>query len=106
MVSRFGIEFTVVSAVDAIREGIVGDMVECGTWKGGSGLAMLLAQRQAFGYVQRKVHFFDSFKGLPKVVPAVDGPAAVKWQAESSHNCKASRKDLEKALAKFGFGVD
>jgi len=54
----------------------VGDVVECGVWRGGMirGLAEVLGERRTY-------HLFDSFEGLP---PAgdLDGQAATDWQAD------------------------
>lgn len=102
MVCRDGVAFTVKQTVAAVHNNIMGDMVECGTWRGGCGLAMLLAQREAFGRVERKVHFFDSFEGLPPADNR-DGPAALKWQASTDHNCAASLTELHDTLGRFGF---
>jgi hypothetical protein len=41
-----------------------GDIVECGTWKGGSGLLMALALKRLG--IRKQVHLFDSFEGLPE----------------------------------------
>lgn len=103
MVCDAGVAFTVQSAVRAVRNNVMGDMVECGTWRGGCGVAMLLAQRAALGRVDRKVHFIDSFKGLPPVDPQLDGPRATEWQASTLDNCTASRWELEELLARLNF---
>jgi O-methyltransferase len=58
-----------------IREGIPGDVVECGVWAGGCAGLMALAVRDA-GDRQRRIHLFDSFEGLPQ--PSTkDGDAVV-----------------------------
>lgn len=106
MVCDAGVEFTMMEAVRVIEAGVPGDLVECGTWRGGCGLAMLLAQRAVYGRIMRPVHFFDSFAGLPPVDPKKDGPAAVEWQANTEDNCRASRADLDAALRHFEFKSD
>ncbi len=52
----------------AIREGIEGDFIETGVWRGGSCIFMraLLA---AYAIEDRKVYVADSFEGLPKPDP-------------------------------------
>lgn len=45
--------------------GIPGDFVECGVWKGGTAGMMALAQME-YGKKKRKLHLFDSFAGLPQ----------------------------------------
>lgn len=103
MVCKDGIRFTIQSVVRAMRNNVMGDMVECGTWRGGCGVAMLMAQRTALGRVERKVHFLDSFQGLPPVDPSRDGPGAAKWQANTDHNCVAPRSDLQGLLDRLNF---
>jgi O-methyltransferase len=41
-----------------------GDVVECGSFKGGSGILMALALKQLG--LSKRVHLFDSFEGLPE----------------------------------------
>lgn len=43
---------------------IEGDIVECGSFKGGSGILMALALKY-FG-INKHIHLFDSFQGLPE----------------------------------------
>jgi hypothetical protein len=54
----------ICECVDEVRDlGIVGDMVECGVWSGGSmALMALWDMRSDTG---RRYHAFDSFEGLP-----------------------------------------
>jgi O-methyltransferase len=50
-----------VRAVDyVIANGIPGDIVECGVWRGGSSMAMVLA----LGSEQRKIWMYDTFAGM------------------------------------------
>jgi O-methyltransferase len=102
MVHEAGLRFTMHKAIEAVEQDIPGHMVECGVWRGGCGLAMLLAQRRAFGSVVRPVHFMDSFKGLPPVTRR-DGRGAAEWQASTVDNCVASRDELEIMLERFEF---
>lgn len=107
MVPASGILFTIEQVFAMIRSGVPGHLVECGVWKGGCGLAMLMLQRAAFGRVERTVHFMDSFQGLPPA-EARDGPAAAAWQSDTKSsiyfdNCRARKLDLESTLQKFGF---
>jgi O-methyltransferase len=48
-----------------LREGIIGDFVETGIWRGGCGILMR-AVLAAASDVSRNVWLFDSFQGLPK----------------------------------------
>src|SRR5438067_4280305 len=49
----------------ALRDGIPGDFVETGVWRGGCGILMR-AVLVATGDESRRVWLFDSFEGLPK----------------------------------------
>jgi len=57
--------FALVVAVRyVVDHGIRGDIVECGVWRGGSmqAIARVLAAR---GVVDRELHLFDTFEGMP-----------------------------------------
>lgn len=51
-----------------IADGVVGDLVETGVWRGGASIFMRAALK-AFGDEQRTVWLFDSFEGLPQRDP-------------------------------------
>lgn len=74
----------------------LGDVVECGVWRGG----IIAAIAQTLGN-SRKYHLFDSFEGLPEV-KAEDGMWAKKWQESKdlwyAGNCKAEQDFAEKAM--------
>jgi hypothetical protein len=58
--------FDAYDAVVSInKEGIQGDIVECGVWNGGCVGLMALANLKVPG-PKRRFHLFDSFKGLPQ----------------------------------------
>jgi len=77
----------VLALVDAVRycvrRGIPGDFAECGVWRGGSVLAMLLTLRE-LGVEDRDVHLFDTFEGMTAPtehdVSPLDPPAAQTWE--------------------------
>ena len=56
-----------VALVDAVRycvrRGLAGDFAECGVWRGGSVLAMILTL-QELGQSHRDIHLFDTFEGM------------------------------------------
>jgi|HubBroStandDraft_1064217.scaffolds.fasta_scaffold41061_3 O-methyltransferase len=58
--------------------GTPGIIIECGTWRGGmiAGIAEVLGP-------DREYLLFDSFEGLP-APRAIDGPAALQWQADTT----------------------
>lgn len=76
---------------------VPGDIVECGTWRGGMSAAMAMTSPAH--------HFslFDSFEGLPEVTEA-DGESARKWQTdERTHdNCSATEADARAAMSLSG----
>ena len=51
-----------------IREGVPGDLIETGVWRGGAAIFMRGALK-AFGVADRLVWVADSFEGLPKPDP-------------------------------------
>ena len=57
----------VIQAVDAVayvvRAGIPGALVECGVWRGGVMMAMLL-EAQACGDTSRHAYLYDTFEGM------------------------------------------
>jgi O-methyltransferase len=53
-----------IEAVEYVVEnGLDGSFVECGVWKGGSALAMILAL-QRLGKSDRDIYLFDTFEGM------------------------------------------
>jgi hypothetical protein len=77
----------VQALIDATRHvvarGIPGDLVECGVWRGGSVLAMILTL-QDVGVTDRDIHLFDTFEGMTAPtehdVSPLDPPALETWQ--------------------------
>jgi O-methyltransferase len=107
MVHGTGIVFTMASVIYAIKNGLQGVLLECGTWRGGCAVSMLMVQRELFGKVIKPVYMLDSFEGLP-VVDLRDGPLAAEWQAGADKekffdNCKAAQEDLENLLEQHQF---
>lgn len=110
MVPEEGLSFTIEATRRIFAQNIPGAIVECGVWKGGASIAMLMTQQQMFRKVVRPVYMLDSFEGLPPVGPR-DGSAAAKWQADKKSsiyydNCKASFEEVVANLEKFGFGMN
>jgi O-methyltransferase len=80
----------------------IGDVVECGVWRGGviRGLADVLGETRTY-------HLFDSFEGLP---PAgeLDGEAAIAWQTNVQSptyydNCSADESYARSLFEGSGF---
>jgi O-methyltransferase len=65
-----------------VRRNIPGDFAECGVWRGGSVLAMLLTLQEE-GVSDRDVHLFDTFEGMTAPtehdVSSIDPPALETW---------------------------
>ncbi|MCB1251398.1 MAG: class I SAM-dependent methyltransferase [Acidimicrobiales bacterium] len=76
---------------------VPGDLVECGTWRGGmiAALAATLPGRHCV--------LFDSFAGLPDAQD-VDGPAAVHWSQHlrDHDNCSAEERWVHEAMGRVG----
>lgn len=107
MVHETGIIFAMAAVVYAIKHTLPGVILECGTWRGGCSVAMLLVQRELFGKVLKPVYMLDSFEGLPRV-DRRDGPLAAEWQAGADRekyfdNCKAAQEVLENLLKQHQF---
>ena len=66
-----------------VRREVPGDFAECGVWRGGSVLAMILTL-QALG-AERDIHLYDTFEAMPEPsevdVSPFDPPARETWQA-------------------------
>jgi len=107
MVHETGIIFSMAAVVYALKNNLPGVLLECGTWRGGCAVAMLLVQRELYGAIRKPVYMLDSFEGLPAVEPR-DGPLAAQWQAGADKekffdNCKAAQEDLENLLRQQRF---
>jgi O-methyltransferase len=73
--------------IDAVRycemRGIEGAFAECGVWRGGSVLAMILTLKQ-LGTSDRDIHLYDTFEGMTEPtehdVSPIDPPALETWR--------------------------
>jgi hypothetical protein len=79
--------------VDHFASQVQGNIVECGTWRGGMACAMM-----ALGGAHRHYHFFDSFEGLPAAKER-DGESAITYQRNTDSpayrdNCRADYNDF------------
>jgi len=101
MVHPSDVQWNIENLIRVIDSDIEGCVVECGVWKGGLSLALLLAQKIKYGRILRPVLLFDSFEGLPPA-DTVDGPAATQYQ-KTSDNCEVEVAEVRSLLASFGF---
>jgi O-methyltransferase len=82
-------EARLLSLIESVRycvaRGVRGDFAECGVWRGGSVLAMILTLQQ-LGVSDRDVHLFDTFEGMTEPTgedtSAYHPPAQELWEAE------------------------
>src|SRR5215207_7285009 len=73
--------------IDAVRHCVArdvpGDFAECGVWRGGSVLMMILTL-QELGVDDRDIHLYDTFEGMTEPtehdVSVHDPPALETWQ--------------------------
>lgn len=76
-----------VAAIDAVdyvvQRGIPGALVECGVWRGGTVLAMVL-RLQSLGVTDREVYLYDTFEGMTEPTSldtsTFDEPALLGWK--------------------------
>ncbi|WP_153799444.1 TylF/MycF/NovP-related O-methyltransferase [Foetidibacter luteolus] len=80
-------------------DSVDGDIVECGSWKGGmmAGISSVLGRKRMY-------YLFDSFEGLP-AAKQVDGEAAIRWQNDKNselylNNCTADEIEAREAMQK------
>ena len=107
MVADEAILFAMKAVLDAIAGNVVGQVVECGTWRGGTSMAMMLAQKTFLGRVRRPVHMLDSFEGLPPVEER-DGRLARLYQERKldpawyHDNCRVGLDEVMTGLRQVG----
>lgn len=83
-------EARLLALIDAVRycvhRDIPGAFAECGVWRGGSVLAMLLTLKQ-LGVDDREVHLFDTFEGMTEPTDEDTSPfhppAREIWEREA-----------------------
>jgi O-methyltransferase len=62
MLSNERIINNILSVQEIVQNNIEGDIIECGVWKGGSVMAMILALKEL--NTTRQIHLFDTFAGM------------------------------------------
>ena len=109
----------VLAVLDAVSHvvarDIPGALVECGVWRGGSVLAMVL-ELQRLGVDDRDVVLFDTFEGMTRPSEAdtssFDEPALTTWNRAMARGRQAwdgwfdqqvSRADVERLLVDTGY---
>lgn len=108
----------VIQAADAaayvVRAGIPGALVECGVWRGGVMMAMLLEAR-AHGDKTRHAFLYDTFEGLPEPGPqdmGLDGrnPHDIYKASQPTDGgsawCRASLEDVQAGISSIAHPSD
>jgi hypothetical protein len=93
--------------IDSVRycvdAGVEGALAECGVWRGGSVLAMLLTL-QDLGVTDRDVYLYDTFEGMTQPSEAdrspFDPPALATWSDAES----AGRRPWDEVFDSATFG--
>ncbi len=97
-----------------VRNGIPGDFVECGVWRGGSTMAAARTLLQ-LGDTSRHLYLFDTFEGMPPPSEkdiAPSGRTAAELLAASDPTradsvwCVAALDDVKANLARVGYPAD
>jgi len=112
MVPHEGLINTILSANYVVKNGIVGDFVECGVWRGGNALAALMVF-EALGS-EKLVWLYDTFQGMTE--PSDDDfqlqsqeLASVQFSKfqRDDHNawCYASIEDVRKNISDSGVNI-
>jgi O-methyltransferase len=105
--------WSLISAVRyLVTEGIEGDLVECGVWRGGSVMAMA-HELIRLGVPNRRIWLYDTFTGMTapsdKDVEAATGILAADMLASTSVGdgnnvwCVAARPDVEANIRSTGY---
>ena len=102
MVTKDHFEYAVDSVTKINKNNIDGDIVECGVWKGGMSMAMVLANQQ--DNIERKFWLFDTFEGLPPPASVKDDPKAKRvyslLQNDQKKDPEISNRMKSKAIEK------
>lgn len=83
---------------EVIKQGIEGDLIETGVWRGGATIFMK-ALLESIGDTTRKVWVADSFQGCPPADPAY--PADEDNYFQSLTALQVNREDVEKNFRRF-----
>ncbi len=86
---------------EIIRNGIPGDVIETGVWRGGACIFMRAVLAVA-GDTERRVWVADSFEGLPKASVAADTEDAFSSSAWEWNQLSVSLEAVRGNFAKYG----
>lgn len=92
-----------------VENGIRGDIVECGVWRGGSMMAIASTLRR-LNIADRKLYLYDTFEGMPEATEKdveLDGTPAEAARAKSATNgagwCYADETDVMTNVGSTGY---
>jgi glycosyltransferase involved in cell wall biosynthesis len=99
MIGRKRLDHLAECVATVLDEGIPGDLIECGVWRGGASILMrgILLER---GVSDRRVWVADSFAGLP--VPHPDTDEGLDLSAERNPELAVSLEDVQANFDAFG----
>jgi hypothetical protein len=83
-----------------LREGIPGDFIEAGVWRGGATI-MMRAVLKAYGITDRRVFVADSFEGVPPPRPDLY-PADKGWDLYKYVELAIPMEEVQRNFAKYG----
>jgi hypothetical protein len=93
-----------------IKNNIPGDIIECGVWRGGQVIAIILTLNE-LNITNRQIYLYDTFAGMPP--PGVQEPKAIKkfkkfkYQADSGSNwCRAEIEEVKNNINKFNYNTN
>jgi len=102
MVPKGRIDSLEKSLKSVISNNIPGDIVECGTWRGG--LAALMLHYIIKNNLSKKLYIYDTFKGMPEPGIKDDARAMEKYSrtrdGEFSDWCRADLNTVKNTLSK------
>jgi O-methyltransferase len=93
-----------------LRNGIKGDFVECGVWKGGSVMLIAFTLLKA-GITDRKIYLFDTFEGMSKPDENDGEKEKAEWEKnkvnEQINNwCLSPVEEVKANMATTGYPKD
>lgn len=99
MIGRQRLEHLEWCVTTVLNEGVAGDLMECGVWRGGACMLMK-ALLDLHGVRDRNVWLADSFAGLPP--PAVPEDQDMDLSAGHFPSLAVSKERVERSFAEFG----
>jgi O-methyltransferase len=94
-----------------VRNGIAGDFVECGVWRGGSMMAVALTLLE-LGETSRHLYLYDTFAGMPAPTARdrdLEGRSAAALLDNASTvdevRCVADLEDVRRNIERTGYPV-